>query len=304
MVHNGIEYGLMQLIAETYDVMKRGMGLPEEQIAEAFEQWNAGELASYLVEITSRIFRREDPRTDEYLIDMILDEARQKGTGMWTSQDAMELQVPVPTIDTAVAMRNLSAMKEEREEASRAVTGRKLDSDIEPASLLQNLREALFASMIVTYAQGLAQLRRASEEYEYGLKLDDVVRIWRGGCIIRAALLEEIRAAYQRRSDLPNLLLDEHLCTEVSKRQESWRSVVATAVRSGIPVPATAASLAYFDAYRSAWLPANLIEAQRDFFGAHSFERVDAKGTFHVEWTQPELSATQQHAAAPVGGRS
>lgn len=303
MVHNGIEYGLMQLIAETYDLMKRGLCLEDEHIADVFEQWNQEELAGYLVEITARIFRREDPQTDNYLIDVILDEAKQKGTGMWTSQDAMELQVPVPTIDTAVAMRHLSAMKEEREKASRTTPAPNWEAGAVAESFLPQMRDALFASMIATYAQGMAHLRRASVHYEYDLNLADIARIWRGGCIIRAALLEDIHEAYKRRSDLANLLLDEHFNWELVSRQESWRSVVQAAVKSGIPAPAMAASLAYFDGYRSRWLPANLIEAQRDFFGAHSFERIDAKGTFHVEWTLPHTSSNREPAGAGVGGQ-
>lgn len=304
MVHNGIEYGLMQLIAETYDLMKRGLALDDKLIADVYQQWNETELSGYLVEITARIFRREDPRTDKYLIDVILDEARQKGTGMWTSQDAMELQIPVPTIDTAVAMRHLSAMKDQRDLASREAPAPKWHVHTNTDSFLQQLRHALFASMVVTYAQGMALLHRASNHYEYALNLADVARIWRGGCIIRAAILDEIREAFAPKKQLANLLLDQHFCSEVVQRQEPWRSVVQTAVRSGIPVPAMAASLAYFDGYRSQWLPANLIEAQRDFFGAHTFERIDAKGVFHTEWAQPPTTSMTEHFAAGAAGHS
>jgi 6-phosphogluconate dehydrogenase len=303
MVHNGIEYGLMQLLAECYDLMKRGLGFSDERLADVYGQWNDGELAGYLIEITSRIFRREDPRTDEHLIDRILDEARQKGTGMWTSQNAMELQIPVPTIDTAVAMRNMSALKKEREQASQRAAGLHWPSDVEPESFVKELGRALLASTVVTYTQGMALLRRASDEYEYELNLAEVARIWRGGCIIRGALLEDMRTTLERHDGLPNLLLDSHFQQKVDDCQQSWRSIVQTAVRSGIPVPAMAASLSYFDAYRSRWLPANLIEAQRDFFGSHTFERIDAKGTFHVEWSRPEIGSTQKHAAAAGGCR-
>ncbi len=302
MVHNGIEYGLMQLIAETYDIMKRGLGLGDEQIADVFGRWNDGPLAGYLIEITSRIFRREDARTDEHLIDMILDEARQKGTGRWTSQDAMDLQVPVPTIDIAVAMRNLSALKQERERASRVLEGPPLKLHVSQDTFLTQVSDALYASMIVTYAQGLAQLRRASDNYEYGVDLESVARIWRGGCIIRSALLEDIRGAYQVDKALPSLMLDQPIAALVMRRQEAWRMVVQQAIQAGIPVPAITSALTYFDAYRSEWLPANLIEAQRDFFGAHTFERIDAKGVFHVEWTEPQVENTPQAVTAATGG--
>ncbi|MCH5374581.1 MAG: NADP-dependent phosphogluconate dehydrogenase, partial [Planctomycetes bacterium] len=280
---------------------KRGLELKDDEMADIYGRWNEGPLASYLVEITGQVFRREDSRTTKHLIDMILDEAKQKGTGMWTSQDAMELQVPVPTIDVAVAMRNLSAMKEEREQASRAVHGPAQKIDCRRDSFLAQLSDALYASMIVTYAQGMSLLYRASGAYQYGLNLEDVARIWRGGCIIRAALLDDILAAFRTRCDLPNLLLDDRLASRVAERQSSWRSVIQAAVQSGIPVPAMAASLAYFDAYRSAWLPANLVEAQRDFFGAHTFERIDAKGSFHVEWSQPEPPSVRAQATAGAG---
>jgi 6-phosphogluconate dehydrogenase len=284
MVHNGIEYGLMQLIAESYDLMKRGLRLNDDEMHDIYHLWNQEELNGYLMGITADIFDKKDEKTGEQLIDLILDEARQKGTGMWTSEDAMELGVPVPTIDVAVAMRNLSAFEEERAAASQVLTGPDPLFEGDLWDFVERLRRALYAAMIVTYAQGMAQLRVASEANNYGLDLETVARIWRGGCIIRAALLDKIRAAYMTNPDLPNLLLDLDLSKAVESRQEDLRAVVRAAVEWGIPTPGLAVSLAYFDGYRSAWLPANLIQAQRDYFGAHTYERIDEKGTFHTQW--------------------
>ena len=284
MVHNGIEYGVMQILAETYDLMKRGLGLNDDQLGDVYGKWNNGELNSYLVEITGHIFGKVDEKTGKRLIDEILDVAKQKGTGMWTSQSAMELQVPIPTIDLAVAMRDLSVFEEEREQASaiyqrsmRHFTG---DRD----TFLTQLGRALLAGMIIIYAQGMALLVVASNKYKYHLDLEAVARIWRGGCIIRAALLEDICAAFHARRDLPNLLLDPNLSHKLMEHQEDLRLVVCQAVKSGVPAPGLMVSLGYLDAYRSAWLPANLTQAQRDYFGAHTYERVDAKGAFHTQW--------------------
>jgi 6-phosphogluconate dehydrogenase len=284
MVHNGIEYGVMQLLAETYDLMKRGWGLNDDEVREVYASWNKGELNGYLVEITSLIFSKQDEKTGKRLIDEILDVAKQKGTGMWTSQSAMELQVPIPTIDLAVAMRDLSVFAKEREQASaiyqrsmRRFTG---DRD----TFLTQLCRALYAAMIITYAQGMALLVVASDKYRYHLDFEAVARIWRGGCIIRAALLEDICAAFHARSELPNVLLDTNVSHKVMEHQEDLRQVVCQAAESGVSTPGLMVSLGYLDAYRSAWLPANLIQAQRDYFGAHTYERIDAKGTFHTEW--------------------
>jgi 6-phosphogluconate dehydrogenase len=284
MVHNGIEYGLMQLIAETYDLMKRGLDLSDDQLHAVYKRWKQSELNSYLLEISADIFVQVDERTGKRLIDVILDEAKQKGTGMWTSQDAMDLQVPVPTIDIAVAMRNLSALESERVEASQVLAGPTATLKGNKREFIHKLGNALYASMIITYAQGMAQLRRASNIYNYNLDLEAVARIWRGGCIIRAGLLEEIQAAYLRQPDLRNLLVDSELNQRVLTRQADLRAVVRTAAELGIPTPGLMVALAYFDGYRSAWLPANLIQAQRDYFGAHTYERIDEKGTFHTEW--------------------
>ncbi|HUX21169.1 MAG TPA: NADP-dependent phosphogluconate dehydrogenase [Spirochaetia bacterium] len=284
MVHNGIEYGVMQLLAESYDLMKRGLGLNDDELHDVFSAWNDGELNGYLMEITARIFSRQDETTGRRLVDEILDVAKQKGTGMWTSQCAMELQVPIPTIDLAVAMRDMSVFEKEREQADvlyrRPV--RRFDGNRE--TLLSQLRRAFDAAMTVTYAQGMALLAVASEKYKYHLDLEAVARIWRGGCIIRSALLDHIRAAFISRRDLPNVLLNADIAHTLMERQEDLRRVVCLSAESGVPAPALMVSLGYLDAYRSAWLPANLIQAQRDYFGAHTYERVDAKGTFHTEW--------------------
>ena len=286
MVHNGIEYGLMQLIAESYDLMKRGLGLSNEELADVYGSWNETELNAYLLEITSHIFRQIDDRTGKHLIDLILDEAAQKGTGMWTSQDAMDLHVPTPSIDAAVAARNLSALKSEREAASQNLKVRmprlKSDRDV----IVNQLKGAIYSSMIITYAQGMSQLGIGSTTYNYDINLKDVAQVWRGGCIIRAALLEDIQAAYHARPDLPNLLNDGRLGDALMAGQKDLRTVVGLAVKLGVPIPGLMASLAYFDGYRSAWLPANLIQAQRDAFGAHTYERVDARGIFHTNWEQ------------------
>jgi len=284
IVHNGIEYAVMQLLAETYDLMKRGLGMNDDELHEAYSLWNKGELNGYLVEITSHIFSKQDERTGKRLIDEILDVAKQKGTGMWTSQSAMELQVPIPTIDLAVAMRDLSVFAKEREQARGMYPRTRQPFNSNRDTFLTQLRRALYAAMIITYAQGMALLAVASEKYEFHLSLEAVARIWRGGCIIRAALLEDVCAAFRARRDLPNLLLDSNLSRKVMEHQECLRHVVCQAAESGLPAPGLMVSLGYLDAYRSVWLPANLIQAQRDYFGAHTYERTDAKGTFHTEW--------------------
>jgi len=286
MVHNGIEYGLMELIAETYDLMKRGVGLTNDELHVVYNKWNQGELKSYLIEITSEIFLQRDDKTQDRLIDMILDEAKQKGTGKWTSWGAMDLQVPTPTVDAAVMMRDLSGYKVERKIAAQMIHGPKTIFKGNRDRFISQLRNALYASMIITYAQGMALLKQASNAYGYGLNLEAVARIWRGGCIIRAALLEDIRTACQKKPGLVNLLMDPHLSEEVMARQGDLREIVSVAANLGLPAPGLMVSLAYFDGYRSAWLPANLMQAQRDYFGAHTYERVDEKGIFHTQWGQ------------------
>ena len=278
MVHNGIEYGLMQLIVETYDLMKRGLGLNDDELRDVYDAWNTGELNGYLLEITSHIFSKTDEQTGKRLIDLILDEAKQKGTGMWASQDAMDLQVPIPTIDVAVAMRNLSAFEKERKEASRVLPRPIRSFEGDRQMFIGQLRSALYAGMIITYVQGMALLVVASAKHEYDLNLEAVARIWRGGCIVRAALLEDFRGAFHVKPGLPNLLLDPKLSKKVNVHQENLRKMVCLASDLGIPAPGLMVSLAYLDSYRSGWLPANLIQAQRDYFGAHTYERIDAKG--------------------------
>jgi 6-phosphogluconate dehydrogenase len=286
MVHNGIEYGLMQLIAETYDFMKHGLGLGNDALHEVYSRWGEGELGGYLIDITANIFLEKDPQTGMPLIDLIRDEAGQKGTGKWTSQEALDLQVPTPTLDMAVLMRDLSTYKSERKAASETLRGPEGAFQGDQNRLLDQLKSALYSALIVTYSQGLALLKRASKAYDYDLDLEAVARIWRGGCIIRAALLEDIRAAFSADPELPNLLLDPHLGRELQLRQADLRSVVQVSAGLGLPSPGLMASLGYFDAYRRGRLPSNLIQAQRDYFGAHTYQRIDREGTFHTRWEQ------------------
>jgi 6-phosphogluconate dehydrogenase len=285
MVHNGIEYGDMQLIAEIYDLLHRGAGFSARDLASIFSEWNEGELRSYLIEITARVLEYIDKESDRPLVDLILDEAQQKGTGKWMSQNAFDVGAPVPTINAAVEARMLSALKSERVAASKVLRGPADRYDGNRDALMDLAREALYASKITSYAQGFALLRLASQEYGYDINPGEVAKIWRAGCIIRAALLSDIRAAFNRDPDLVNLMLDTRFRDALAKRQEAWRHIVQTAVGLGIPVPAMSSSLAYYDAYRSARLPANLTQAQRDFFGAHTYRRVDREGIFHTEWT-------------------
>jgi 6-phosphogluconate dehydrogenase len=284
MVHNGIEYGDMQLIAEIYDILHRGLGLSSRELHTIFVEWNTGELKSYLIEITAAIFEKIDAETGRPVVDLILDEAQQKGTGKWTSQNALDVSAPIPTINAAVESRILSGLKAQRVTASRVIRGPKPEYKGNRARLIDAARQALYASKITSYAQGLGLLKIASEEYQYNLNLGEIAKIWRAGCIIRACLLGDIMSAYARDPALTNLLLDETFRAAVESRQGAWRFVVQTAVGMGIPALALSASLAYFDAYRSERLPANLIQAQRDYFGAHTYRRVDREGTFHTEW--------------------
>jgi 6-phosphogluconate dehydrogenase len=284
MVHNGIEYGDMQLIAEIYDVLHRGLGLSAQELHEIFAEWNQGELKSYLIEITADIFKKMDDETGRPLLDLILDEAQQKGTGKWTSQNALDAGAPIPTINAAVESRILSSLKSQRVTASRIIRGPKAEYKGDRARLIEAAKQALYASKITSYAQGMGLLRIASAEYKYNLNMGEIAKIWRAGCIIRADLLNDIMNAYQRDPKLVNLLLDDTFREAVECRQDAWRFVVQTAVGLGIPVLALSASLAYFDAYRSERLPANLTQAQRDYFGAHTYRRVDREGAFHTEW--------------------
>jgi 6-phosphogluconate dehydrogenase len=286
MVHNGIEYGDMQLIAETYDLFSRGLGMSAKEISDIFAEWNRGDLKSYLVEITADVLAQIDPDTNRPLVDVILDEAQQKGTGKWMSQNAFDVGAPIPTVNAAVESRLISAQKKERVEAARVLTGPSAKFTGDRASLVLAARDALYASKITSYAQGMALLRMASVEYGYDIDPGEVARIWRAGCIIRATLLEDIRAAFAATPDLVNLLVAPAFAKAVADRQQGWRTMVSTAVTLGIPVPATASSLAYYDAYRSERLPANLTQGQRDYFGAHTYRRVDRDGSFHTQWEQ------------------
>jgi 6-phosphogluconate dehydrogenase len=286
MVHNGIEYGDMQLIAEAYDVLHRGAGLTAPEIAEVFASWNDGELQSYLVEITARILARVDEHTGQPLVELIVDEAQQKGTGKWMSKTAVDAGAPVPTINAAVEARMLSALKTERVAASETLGGPSPSGAGDRARLVAAARQALYASKITSYAQGMSMLRIASEDFGYGIDPGSVAKIWRAGCIIRASLLGDIMRAFAREPALVNLLLDEVLRDAVASRQDGWRHFIQTAIGMGIPVAATSASLAYYDAYRTARLPANLTQAQRDYFGAHAYHRLDRAGVFHTKWTR------------------
>lgn len=284
IVHNGIEYGDMQLIAEAYEVLRRVLGLSASQLSGIFNRWNEGELKSFLIEITAKVLAKVDEETGQPLVDLILDEAEQKGTGKWTAQNALDIGAAVPTIDAAVYSRILSAMKSERVHASTIFNHTAPAYTGSSEALVQAVREALYASKILSYAQGMAMLRLASAEYDYNFNLAELARIWRAGCIIRASLLNDITAAYRENADLQNLLLSPYFSEAVNRRQQSLRRVVMIAIEQGIAVPGMSASLAYFDAYRSERLPANLIQAQRDFFGAHTYRRIDKAGVFHTRW--------------------
>lgn len=285
MVHNGIEYGDMQLIAETYDLMRKVLDLTADQMAEVFAEWNQGELESYLIEITSNILRVKDEETGKPLVDVILDKAGQKGTGKWTSQIALDLGVAIPTIDAAITARTISALKEQRVKASEELKGPNVPKPTADAhETISNIHDALYAAKICSYAQGMRLIQEGSSNFNWNINLSEIARIWQGGCIIRARFLAKIKDAFKRRSDLPNLLLDSEFKSLIEKTQAGWRNVLSMAVQQGVPTPAMAASLGYFDLYRTANLPLNLTQAQRDFFGAHTYERVDRPGFVHTEW--------------------
>ncbi|WP_010089155.1 NADP-dependent phosphogluconate dehydrogenase [Burkholderia ubonensis] len=286
MVHNGIEYGDMQLIAESYAVLKDVAGLTNDELGAVYTDWNQGELDSYLMEITSKIFGKKDDETGKHLVDVILDRAAQKGTGKWTSQNALDLGVPLPLITESVFARVLSSLKTERVAASKVLSGPSatpLQGD--RAAFVEAVRRALYLSKVISYAQGFAQMRTASEEYGWKLDLGTIAKIFRAGCIIRARFLQKITDAYAKDSALANLLLDPYFQDIAANYQASLREVVIAAVKAGVPVPAFASAVAYFDSYRSERLPANLVQAQRDFFGAHTFERTDKPGSFHANWS-------------------
>jgi 6-phosphogluconate dehydrogenase len=287
MVHNGIEYGDMQLIAEAYDLMKSVLGLSHSQLFDVFSEWNlTDELNSFLIEITADIFTNIDGETGEALVELIMDAAGQKGTGRWTVMSALDLGVGIPTITAAVNARIMSSIKEERVAASKQLSGPTASFDGDVKIAVNKIRDALYCSKICSYAQGMALIGTASNMFDYDINLGETARIWKGGCIIRAGFLNKIKHAYDENPSLPNLLLAPEFKQTILDRQTVWREVVAMAATFGIPVPAFSASLDYFDSYRRDRLPQNLTQAQRDYFGAHTYERVDKEGTFHTEWTK------------------
>jgi len=286
-VHNGIEYAVMQLISEIYDVMKRALAMSNEEIALVFSDWNDAELQSFLVQITTTVLRYKDEKTGEDLVDLISDKAKQKGTGKWTSQDAMDLGSPIPTIDVAVAAREMSGLKSERVEAAKILKPSWTNFPYPKNDAISDLRSGLYAAMLISYAQGLALLKEASHEYGFGTDLQTVAKVWRAGCIIRSRSLETIRAAYEANPELANLLVDPAISAIVLEHEGGLRRAVLGAIQASIPVPSLSASIAYLDGYRSERLPANLIQGQRDLFGAHTYERLDAEGSFHTHW-EPE----------------
>ena len=297
MVHNGIEYGDMQLICEAYAILKDVLGLGASELGDIFDDWYKGELNSYLIEITAKIFRKIDPETGKPLVDVILDKAGQKGTGMWTLQSAIAQAVVISTINAAVEERVISSRKDERVAASKILPQpkpKKFSGD--KKQLIDAVRNALYASKIVSYAQGMELLGAASKQYNWDLNFGDIATIWRGGCIIRAIFLNRIVEAYARDPNLHNLLLDSYFTDIIAKTQDNWRVAVSTAAQHGVAVPAFSASLAYFDSYRQARLPHNLLQAQRDFFGAHTYERVDKPGVFHTEWMESDDKPVERRA--------
>ena len=286
MVHNGIEYGDMQLIAEAYMLMKDALGMSHEQMHRTFTEWNKGELDSYLIEITADILSKADPETGEPLVELILDKAGQKGTGKWTSQSALDLGISTPTVAEAVFARCISAVKEQRVEASSVLSGPKTAFHGDEEEFIESIRQALYASKICSYAQGFALMQSAAQEYRWDLKPGEIAMIWRGGCIIRAKFLGKIKEAYDRNPDLQNLLMDPYFSKIVQNNQLRWRQVVSTAIQMGVPVPGFSSAITYYDAYRNERLWANMIQAQRDYFGAHTYQRTDREGIFHTEWTK------------------
>ncbi|MBA2175341.1 NADP-dependent phosphogluconate dehydrogenase [Halobacillus locisalis] len=286
MVHNGIEYGDMQLISEAYFLLKNVLELSAEEIHNVFKEWNEGELNSYLIEITADIFTKIDEETGKPLVEVILDTAGQKGTGKWTSINALELGTPLPLITESVFARFISAMKEERVRASEQLQGPEIKFDADKDEAIESIRKALYMSKICSYAQGFAQMQAASKEKGWNLAYGNIASIFRGGCIIRAQFLNDIKAAYDRNPEIDNLLLDDYFKNIVHSYQQDLRNTLHLAIQNGIPVPALSSAIAYYDSYRTAKLPANLLQAQRDYFGAHTYQRIDKEGTFHTEWTK------------------
>jgi 6-phosphogluconate dehydrogenase len=293
MVHNGIEYADMQLIGECYDLLRNGAGMSTDELADVFAEWNSGDLESFLIEITADILSRTDHRTGQPMVDVIVDEAEQKGTGRWTAQLALELGVPATAITEAVYARVVSSRKQEREHASTLLPGPAPDGGIGGKDLVDDVRAALYAAKVVAYAQGFEQLAAASSTYEWNLDLGSIATIWRGGCIIRARFLDRIKQAYDNQPGLDNLLLAEYFREGVAQGQDSWRRVVTAAVNAGVAVPALTSALSYYDGIRRERLPANLVQAQRDYFGAHTYRRTDTDGVFHTRWTTDQVEERQ-----------
>jgi len=300
MIHNGIEYGDMQLIAEAYDMMKHVCGYDNKQIGDVFAEWNKGELESYLIEITANIFKKKDDRganSDQFLVDMVMDKCGNKGTGKWTCQEGAEQGVPIPTMNAALNARYISAQKDERVAAAEILKGPSKPITItEISSFVNDLQKALYAAKICSYAQGMSLIKTMGEKMKWDLNLGAIASLWKGGCIIRAVFLDRITQAFKTNPDLQNLLVDESFAKEINERQNAWRKILCVAVQNGIPTPAFSGSLAYFDSYRRARLPANLTQAQRDYFGAHTYQRVggsipdkyDGVEFVHSEWQKPD----------------
>jgi 6-phosphogluconate dehydrogenase len=286
MVHNGIEYADMQLITEAYDLLRHGVGMSVKDLAAVFEEWNQGDLDSFLIDITAKVLAKEDAATGKPLVDVIVDQAEQKGTGRWTSQDALELGVPLTAITEAVFARGLSALRDERSAASGVLAGPQPGEATVSDDLVEDVRKALYASKVVAYAQGFEQMTAASGVYDWKLDMGSLATIWRGGCIIQARFLDRIKEAYEQHEAAANLLVMPYFRDAVADAQDSWRRVISKAVELGVPVPAFSSSLAYYDGYRRERGPANLIQGLRDYFGAHTYRRVDREGSYHTRWGQ------------------
>ncbi len=296
MVHNGIEYAIMQLISEVYDLLKRGLGLNNDELAEIFKQWNEDELQSFLIEITSEIFLKNDDETGKRLVDIISDKAGSKGTGKWTSQDAMEIPVAIPTIDAAVSMRTLSSYKEERVDAAEFYKHDTKEFKGKTEADIKKIKDALYFATIICYAQGLSMLNKASSKLSMDIPLADVVKIWRGGCIIRSSLLEDFYKAFKKDKQFTNILLSKNVARLLKKREKSIRAVIKLAAQSKIPAAGLMSALSYFDTYCTERMPTNLVQAQRDYFGAHTYARIDKQGMFHTEWHEEVVQADKAHA--------
>lgn len=284
MVHNGIEYGDMELICETYNIMKRVLGMNNEEIADVFERWNKGKLDSFLIEITYKVLRKKDDQSEGYVVDAIMDKAGNKGTGKWTAIDALKLGISLPTVTSAVYERFISTFKEERGRAAKVYPQKECTDQHDKEAIINQLENALYAAKVAAYAQGMAMIKEAAKEYNWNIHLGNTAKLWRAGCIIRAKLLKHISDAYADNNDLENLLLDPNFEKEMKASENDWREAIVLAIKHGVPVPALSSSLAYFDSYRSETLPMNLLQGLRDFFGAHTYERIDIDGVFHTEW--------------------